>query len=61
VVELVTMTLIAEGLNYMKKLRWLLDSNPEKSDAHAASEPIPCPTRKHIHEAYAYPALQLNS
>lgn len=46
VVELVTMTLIAEGLNYMKKLRWLLDSDPEKPVADAASEPIPLSDQK---------------
>ena len=44
VVELVTMTLFAEGISYMTKLRWLLHGDIGKSDAQDAAEP-PFPAR----------------
>jgi hypothetical protein len=57
VVELVTMTLFAEGINYMAKLRWLLYGDIEKSDAHAAAEPPSLPDQEEHHEAHARPAV----
>jgi hypothetical protein len=56
VVELVTMTLVAEGINYMAKLRWLLDGDTDNSDAQAAPEQPSLPDQEEHHEAHARPA-----
>ena len=56
VVELVTMTLVAEGIDFMAKLRWLLDGDTEKSDAQTAPEPPSLPDQEEHHEAHARPA-----
>lgn len=57
VVELVTMTLFAEGISYMTKLRWLLHGDIEKPDAQAAAEHPSQPDQEEHHEAHARPAV----
>lgn len=57
VVELVTMTLFAEGLNYMAKLRWLLHGEIDKTHAQASTESPSLSEPKDHHEAHAHPAV----
>lgn len=57
VVELVTMTLFAEGINTMAKLRWLLHGDVDKPDAHAPAEPPSLTDQEDHHEPHARPAV----
>jgi hypothetical protein len=57
VVELVTMTLFAEGINTMAKLRWLLHGDVEKRHAQLSAEPPSLTDQEDHHETHARPAV----
>ena len=57
VVELVTMTLLAEGIGYMARLRWLLHGDIDKCNAQAATELPSLPHQEEHHETHTRPAV----